>query len=142
MLDNVNRQARFFTVVPPIAIAAVLIMARPHSWDATHIAGLFLAILGIGLLTVARFQLGNSFSITPQARKLVTHGLYSKVRNPVYVFGSIGIAGLFLYLGRPWLLLIFVVLVPMQVLRAQAEGKVLEQAFGDEYRAWKRSTWF
>jgi protein-S-isoprenylcysteine O-methyltransferase Ste14 len=30
----------------------------------------------------------------------------------------------------------------MQVLRARAEGRKLEEKFGDEYREWKRQTWF
>jgi protein-S-isoprenylcysteine O-methyltransferase Ste14 len=31
---------------------------------------------------------------------------------------------------------------PIQVLRARKESKVLEEKFGDEYRQYKRSTWF
>ena len=137
-----NLQARLFTVVPPLAIAAILCFMRPPQWDAMHAAGLAITIFGIGLLTVARAQLGNSFSITPQARALVTTGLYGKIRHPVYVFSAIGIAGLFLYLGMPMLLLLLVIVIPLQVLRARAEEKVLEEKFGDDFRAWKRTTWF
>ncbi|HEU5450996.1 MAG TPA: isoprenylcysteine carboxylmethyltransferase family protein [Terriglobales bacterium] len=137
-----NRQARFFTVVPPVAIAYLLWVFRPAAWDVMHIAGLVFTIFGIGLLTLARYQLGNSFSVTPQARVLVTTGLYSRIRNPVYVFGAIGIAGFILYLGRPRVLLIFLILIPMQIYRAHQEALVLEAKFGDHYRAWRRQTWF
>ena len=136
-----NRQVRFFILVPPMAIAVIMIVARPASWDALRVAGLVMTVAGIGLLTLARAQLGNSFSVTPQARALVTRGLYRKVRHPVYVFSSIGIAGLFLYLGLPWLLLLFVIIIPLQFFRARAEEKVLEEKFGEEFRAWKRTTW-
>jgi protein-S-isoprenylcysteine O-methyltransferase Ste14 len=88
------------------------------------------------------FQLGTSFTAKAEARNLVTHGLYSKIRNPIYLFGSIAIIGIFLFLGRPYLLLIFVVLIPLQLFRMRKETKVLEEKFGDEYRNYRRATWF
>ena len=87
-------------------------------------------------------QLGASFSLTPQARKLVTRGLYSKVRNPIYVFGLITIAGVVLYWNRPYLLWIFAVVIPLQAWRARKEARVLEEKFGEDYRAYRRQTWF
>jgi protein-S-isoprenylcysteine O-methyltransferase Ste14 len=80
--------------------------------------------------------------VTPQARALVTRGLFSRIRHPVYVFGFLGIAGFFLYLGLPRMLLFFLILTPVQILRARAESRVLERTFGDEYRAWRKTTWF
>ena len=32
-----------------------------------------------------------------KAQTLVTHGLYSRIRNPIYVFGALVIAGIFLF---------------------------------------------
>ena len=137
-----SRQALRFIAIPFVVIPAALIVVRPAHWDAMRATGLVLTIVGFGLLTVARVQLGNSFSVTPQARALVTTGVYRKIRNPVYVFSAIGIAGFVLYVGRPMWLLLLLALLPMQVLRAQAEGRILEAVFGDAYRAWKRQTWF
>ncbi len=107
-----------------------------------RVAGLILAVAGLILLTVARLQLGDAFSITPQASILVTRGLYRRIRHPVYVFGAVAIAGLFLYLSLPRLLFVFLVLIPLQIVRARREERVLEQRFGDEYRAYRRATWF
>ena len=135
-------RALVITIVPPLAFAAILYDTAGPPWDAMRIAGLVLVAFGIVLLTIARFQLGNSFSVTPQARTLVTHGIYRRVRNPIYLFGAIAIAGLILYLRRPVFLLVFVVLIPMQIVRARAEAKVLEARFGDEYRRYRQSTWF
>jgi protein-S-isoprenylcysteine O-methyltransferase Ste14 len=130
-----------FAVIPIGAFVAAMIM-RPARWGASHVAELGLTMFGFGLWAVARAQLGDSFSVTPQARALVTTGLYRKIRNPVYVFGGIGIAGFVMYVGRPILLLLFLVLIPIQVLRARAEGRKLEERFGQAYREWKRQTWF
>ena len=79
--------------------------------------------------------------MTAQARTLVTHGLYAKIRSPIYVFGSIGIAGAILFESQPLLLLVFVVLIPLQVVRTRAEARALEAKFGEEYRNYVRRTW-
>lgn len=94
------------------------------------------------LFAAARIQLGTSFSVAAKAQHLVTGGVYSKIRNPIYVFGGLLLAALIVYVGRPVYLLAFVVLIPMQIVRARKESQVLEQAFGDEYRAYKARTWF
>lgn len=104
--------------------------------------GLCLLILGFVLWKAARFQLGKSLAVTAQAKQLVTHGLYSKIRNPIYVFGSCVIAGLVLVLGRPIWLLVFLAIIPMQIWRAKKESQVLEAKFGDEYRNYRSATWF
>jgi protein-S-isoprenylcysteine O-methyltransferase Ste14 len=40
------------------------------------------------------------------------------------------------------MLLIFVILIPLQVVRARREAAVLEAEFGDEYREYRKRTWF
>jgi protein-S-isoprenylcysteine O-methyltransferase Ste14 len=139
---EMNRGALLVTVVPLIGIALIVCVFAYPPWTTLRIGGLALMTVAAILLTVARIQLGNSFSVTPRARKLVTHGLYSRIRNPVYFFGTFVFAGLFLFLERPWLLLILVPLLILQVIRARAEARVLEERFGDEYRRYKASTWF
>ena len=105
-------------------------------------AGLCLLVAGFILWTVARFQLGSSFTASAQARQLVTRGLYSRIRNPIYISGSCVIAGAALLLGRPIGLLIFVFIVPLQLWRAHKESQVLEAKFGEEYRRYRAGTWF
>src|SRR6266478_3162968 len=80
-----------FTAFLVFQLCAVLIVIslavfRPRPWSAARWTGLGIALPAAVLLFVARWQLGRSFSVTPQARQLVTHGLYSKIRNPIYVF--------------------------------------------------------
>src|SRR5438552_14948201 len=78
----------------------------PHQ-DLTplRLAGLALAAVALPLWLLARWQLGDSFSVSAQARKLVTHGIYARIRNPVYCFGTLFIAGMIIYSGKyEWLL--------------------------------------
>ena len=130
------------TVVVGTALGYMIWRLAPPPWSSVQTAGLGLLAAGFVLWTIARFQLGVSFAVTAQARQLVTSGLYSKIRNPVYVFGSWVIAGLILVFGHPFGLLVFVLLVPLQVWRARKESAILEAAFGEEYRRYRANTWF
>jgi len=83
--------------------------------------------------------------VAPKATTLVTHGLYARIRNPVYVFGFVFVAGLVIYLGSPWFPWALLALIPValgQVGRARREARILEATFGDAYRAYRARTWF
>jgi protein-S-isoprenylcysteine O-methyltransferase Ste14 len=114
----------------------------PPAWTPLHVIGICLLVAGFVLWTVARFRLGKSLTVTAQAKQLVTRGLYSRIRNPIYVFGSCVIAGLILSLTSPLWLLEFVAIIPLQLWRSRKEAQVLEAKFGDEYRRYRAGTWF
>ena len=133
--------ALFITVAPLIPLTLLLWVFRTLPWNPLRIFGGVLTVFSLILLTVSRVNLGNSFSITPQAQELVRRGIYSKVRHPVYVFGLLTLIGVALYANLPYLLWFLLVLVPMQLLRARAEEKVLIEKFGDAYINYKAKTW-
>ncbi len=120
----------------------VLLAVWPGPWNLQRVVGGVLLTAGLVLVFIARLQLGMSFSVLPRARKLVTHGLYSKIRNPIYVFGTMAIAGMLLILQRPKYWAGLAVLVLVQVVRARRESGVLEARFGEAYRAYRKQTWF
>jgi protein-S-isoprenylcysteine O-methyltransferase Ste14 len=128
-------------VLTTVVLLAFVVL-WPGRWNGQRIVGSVLLMVGVALLSLARFQLGRSFSVTPQAKKLVTHGLYSRVRNPIYLFGAVVIAGAFLIVQRPALWILFLLVGAMQIVRAHKESQVLEAKFGDEYRAYRARTWF
>jgi protein-S-isoprenylcysteine O-methyltransferase Ste14 len=123
-------------------VAYLFWLHREEPWGPMRIAGASMMVFGLLTWALARFQLGKAFSVTAKASVLVTHGLYSRIRNPIYVFGSVMIAGLMLFFLKPEGLLLFLALIPLQVVRARKESAVLEAAFGDKYREYKRKTWF
>jgi len=139
-----ERQLHIFTAVQIVAVAALLwiIFTRPGAWDLKRVVGTALIIAGIAGIATARYQLGKSFAVRAEAHQLVTHGVYSKIRNPIYVFGAVMIVGVVLVLHRPILWLLLAAIVIMQTLRARREAQVLEAAFGDAYREYRRKTWF
>lgn len=101
-----------------------------------------LVVVGIGFIAVARYQLGKSFAVRAQAHELVTRGLYSKIRNPIYVFGIVTFIGVALIMQMRAPCIALVLIIILQTLRARREARVLEAAFGDAYREYRRKTWF
>jgi protein-S-isoprenylcysteine O-methyltransferase Ste14 len=128
-------------VLTTIAVFA-FVWFWPGAWNTQRFIGAGLLVVGMLFVFIARFQLGRSFSVTAQARQLVTHGLYSRIRNPIYVFGTIAIAGLCLILRKPAMWFFLLAIVVIQTVRARKEARVLESKFGDDYRSYRSRTWF
>jgi len=139
-----RRARQIFTAVQVVAAGILVwfLIAWRTPWNAQRYIGTLLTVVGVSFIAVARYQLGKSFSIKPEAHELVTTGLYSKIRNPIYVFGTVMSIGLALVLQRPALWIIVVIVVIGQTIRARREARVLEAAFGDAYREYRRQTWF
>ena len=116
----------------------------PGAHDLVRWAGLTLCLIGLSGVILARYTLGRSFSITAKATELVTTGIYSRIRNPIYVSGVVFLVGLIVMVRRPpfWLVLLLILIIPMQIIRARREARVLEARFGDEYRQYRDRTWF
>ncbi len=125
-----------------VALFVFLHDALRLAWTPYRIAGLAIAIPAFLLLILARIQLGRAFSIQAKATSLVTTGLYSRIRNPIYFFSAIGIAGVILWTGKLWLFLFLAILIPMQIVRARKEENVLAEKFGPAYLDYKQKTWF
>jgi protein-S-isoprenylcysteine O-methyltransferase Ste14 len=118
------------------------IHAAHQPWTAWRIAGIAIAAPAFLLFVASRIALGRAFSVQAKATTLVTTGVYSRIRNPIYVFGSLFILGMFIWMERPWLLLIFAILIPLQVVRSRKEEQVLTEKFGAAYLDYKQKTWF
>jgi protein-S-isoprenylcysteine O-methyltransferase Ste14 len=111
-------------------------------WTTPRVIGTAIFAISFPLFLLARWQLGASFSVTPQARSLVTTGLYARIRNPIYLFGGLMVVGMSLFVS-PWgPLVVVTILIPLQVYRAGKEEQVLRQAFGEAYNRYKQRTWF
>lgn len=105
-------------------------------------AGVALAVISFAFVLLARVQLGKSFSVAPKARDLVTHGLYSRLRHPIYIFVDLTICGVALAVHRWYVLLPLVILVPMQTRNAHIECELLREKFGERFEIYRRATWF
>jgi len=116
--------------------------AGPGPHGLSRQIGLIIAMLGLTGVIAARYTLGRSFSISAKATALVTTGIYTRIRNPIYVSGMFVIGGVLMMIKRPEMLVAFLVLIPVQIIRARKEAAVLEAKFGDAYREYRKQTWF
>ena len=134
----------FGTLAVPVLVLGVLLFRDGGriAWTPWQIVGLAIGGPAFLLFVLARIQLGRAFSIQAKASTLVTTGIYARIRNPIYVFGALVSVGIFIFAHRPWWLLIWVPLIPLQLVRVRKEEQVLEAKFGDAYRDYKRKTWF
>lgn len=107
-----------------------------------HIVGMALLFVFFPLWITARLQLGRAFSQRPKAKLLVTTGLYSKVRHPLYVCQIGVLAGLTIFFWNIGLLAITLLVAVFWLGRRRAEEKLLQKSFGKQYSVYKQRTWF
>jgi protein-S-isoprenylcysteine O-methyltransferase Ste14 len=110
--------------------------------NAETLAGVVLAAISFALTVLARVQLGKSFAVSPKANDLVTYGLYSRLRHPMYVFVDLTLCGIALAVRHWYVMLLLVILVPLQIRNAHREHTLLREKFGERYEMYRRATWF
>lgn len=119
-----------------------LIVLQQTSVQPHHIIGIIIVASAFLLWIVARIQLGNSFTIGAHAKELVTVGLYSKLRHPVYYFSILAVTGIAIFTWSIYMLVPVILLVVIEVIRIKQEERVLEKTFGKKYISYKQTTWF
>ena len=123
-----------------LAFFGLAVVAGPRG-TLSYVA-LCLSVACSVLWFVARWQLGDAFSIAPEARQLLTRGLYSRIRHPIYVFGTLAFLFVALALQGWPALIIWVVVILIQGVRVRREERVMAETFGEEYTAYRSKTWF
>ena len=120
----------------------IALLALPKVSLSPFRAALSTALAGGGTLTeiVILFWLGRSFSLLPEARRLVTNGPYRHIRHPLYLAGLIGSLGVMLQFRQPWALLIVLATFALQITRMNYEEQVLSRAF-PEYEIYATRSW-
>jgi len=108
-------------------------------------AGVLLNVIALLIEIWGYAYLVRSVSIVPEARELKVTGPYRLVRHPIYLGQILAQIAVWLLLARwhPVWLLFVGVFAAFQLIRARWEDRVLESAFGEPYRVWKKRTfWF
>ncbi|GAC1654307.1 MAG: hypothetical protein NVS9B1_05280 [Candidatus Dormibacteraceae bacterium] len=94
--------------------------------------------LGLGFAIWGLAYLRRSFSIIPEARRLVTGGPYALSRNPLYFGEGLATIGIVLPVFGPWQAGLLLIFLACQALRIRWEERVLAAAFPAEYPAYRR----
>lgn len=120
---------RFAALAGLLLLYSLMLLPRAPAdprWDAPAF-GLLLA--GEFFCVVALLQLGRSFSVMPEARRLVTGGLYARIRHPLYLAEAIATLGVLLQFRSAGALALIVVQFCIQLWRMREEEKVLVAEF-------------
>jgi protein-S-isoprenylcysteine O-methyltransferase Ste14 len=96
-------------------------------------------LIGSVAAVVVIFYLAKSFSIVPQAHRLIREGPYSLVRNPLYLAEEVALLGFLLRFYSPMTLALFLAHGALQIGRMLFEENLLRQSFTD-YDDYARST--
>ena len=107
------------------------------------IVGLILIHLSLLWISVAQYQMSNSWRIgidENNKTELITKGLFSYSRNPIFLGMIISVAGIFFIL--PNALTFFLILSTYIVIQIQIrlEEEFLEKQHGQEYLSYKQTT--
>ena len=104
--------------------------------------GILLIVVGLVIWVLARKDMGKiTVKIIPT--KLVTTGIYSKIRHPLYLGVKLVFLGLALLLRSIiGIVLVVVVLIPLHIYRAKKEEQELIKKFGKKYLDYKKKTLF
>jgi len=155
----VERPVSFLQKFPPNVAALVLIFTIISIFNlgtmtgdyepklfAVRIVGLIMFVVFSWLQVLAYKSLGNSYAqdvVIMKEHKLMTDGIYKFIRHPQYLcqlLSDLG-AGLALlsYIVVPVVILIE---LPLFIMRAALEDRLLKKHFGDEYYAYKKRSGF
>jgi protein-S-isoprenylcysteine O-methyltransferase Ste14 len=121
-----------------IVYAFVLFPRRDLSVTA-EIVSTWLNLVGTAAAVLVLAQLGRSFSVMAEARRLVTSGVYRFVRHPLYVAEELATVGIFMQFLSGWTALLVAVQIAFQLRRMHNEEAVLAATF-PEYAAYQART--
>jgi len=114
---------RFAALAGFLLLYALLLLPRAEpdpAWDSAALGSL---LAGHLLCAVALMQLGRSLSILPEARRLVTEGLYARVRHPLYLGEAIATIGVLLLYRIPSAFALVAIQFCLQLWRHARGGK-------------------
>jgi protein-S-isoprenylcysteine O-methyltransferase Ste14 len=114
---------------------------HPPAWRVS--VGVAIIAAGAALAFWARVSFA-SWRIRAQldaGHRLATSGPFAMIRNPIYQAMNLLALGTAVWVNAPGAWLGVVLMAMGGALRARAEEPLLEQAFGEEYRAYRQRTW-
>ena len=126
----------FFMVVRPDVL---FVQWREERLDAcTDTIGIIIICLGYVIRLIAR---GYKASQSSNGHKLVVDGIYSHVRNPMYLGSFLIGVGIVVMIFQLWVILIIgLAFIMIYLPQTKKEENYLLKSFGDEYERYKAQT--
>ena len=149
-IKNLNSNQRFLlNILIPLLYLFPLLFAYlgpknfGFGYEELIYTGLAIGVAGLILWIFSMLTLGPSLAVLPGTDRLVTSGVYRYMRHPIYIGIVLTLSGLFLACGsKICLVYVSTVVIPLNIFRARAEEKVLNQQLGDSYQQYRANTFF
>jgi len=129
-----------FLVAIALQLAVPLSLPRGSLAPAIIPAGAALIVVGVALIVLARREFAQRGQPTDPGRpttQVVTTGVFSVSRNPIYLGAACFLAGVALAVNLPWaLVLLLPSLVACHYVLIAPEERYLVAKFGEEYRVY------
>lgn len=122
-------QPRISALIGTFLVPVVVLFPRQELSLTAGLVSTLLLLTGNALAVYNLAHLGRSFSIMPEARGLVTSGLYKYIRHPLYLAEMIAAIGTVLQFLSVWTALILAVQIAFQLRRMHNEELVLTAMF-------------
>ena len=132
-------EPRISALLGTLLISAIILFPRREWPLGAEIASILLVAAGNALAVVALMQLGRSFSVMPEARRLVMSGPYRLVRHPLYLAEEVAALGILIQFLSGWTVLLCAAHLAFQLRRMRNEEIVLAETFS-EYAAYREAT--
>lgn len=132
----------WFLIRIVVAIPLILATSAESTWDAAHLVGLSIWLPSTAFWVLARIQIDRALSDDKRTEVLVKTGMYRYIRHPVYLFSSVSLISMVVYLKAPIFLAIIVPIILLQIWRARREERTMKEHFRERYEQYRHRTWF
>ena len=132
-------EPRMSALIGTFLISAIVFFPRRQLPLTVGVVSTLLLLAGNAIAIYCLFHLRRSFSVMPEARELVTSGLYRYLRHPLYLAEMIATTGAVMQFLSVWTALILAVQLAFQLRRMHNEEIVLMAVF-PAYAEYKRRT--
>ena len=132
-------EPRISALLGTFLVYAVGLFPRRELSLPAELVSTLLTLAGSALAIFVLTQLGRSFSIMAEARRLVTSGVYRFVRHPLYLAEEMAIIGFAIQFLGYWTALLLIVQISCQLRRIHNEEVVLTESF-HEYAGYRQKT--
>ena len=106
-----------------------------------QIIGAVVGISGLIMWITAKLTLGKHFTMSTTPKHLVTKGIYSKLRHPMYYGGILIYLGIGIFLKSViGLVLTIILIAPLLIYSPREEEKLLMEKYKEKYSAYKKKT--
>jgi protein-S-isoprenylcysteine O-methyltransferase Ste14 len=132
-------EPRISALIGTFLMTVVVLFPRRELSLTAGLVSTLLMLAGDAFAVVVLTRLGRSFSIMPEARQLVTSGVYRFVRHPLYLAEEVATIGGVMQFLSIWTAVLLVVQIAFQLRRIRNEETLLAEVFSD-YAIYKKKT--